>query len=412
MPVDFASAHVIADPFPSLRQALEESPVEWNTSLDAWCVYRHADVQAAFMDPRFSSDRIRPFAQANRRRGNADLDHLGEVISLWMVFNDPPTHTRLRKLAQKAFTPAAIEALRPAVHALVHRLLDRVEGRDEFDFVEEVAGPLPAMVIATMLGVPLDRVDDLKRWSDDLAQFVLASRVNPEKYTIAARSLREMTAFFASLVAERRLTPGDTILDRLIDATEDGESLSEGELLSNLVLLLFAGHETTTHFFTNGLRALLLHPDQLARVRAGDADLVRNAIAEMLRWDGPSLALGRVLAEDLSLGGHQLRAGQRAYLFAASANRDPRMFPDPDTFDVRRPEARRHVTFGHGIHMCLGIHLARMEGEVAFPILLERLGAVEAAVPDQALEWTDTIVIRGARRLPLRRANPTRRTQG
>lgn len=402
--LDFRSEEIIRDPFPALAREQEAAPVAWNEGLDGWCLHRHADVSAAFLDPRFSSDRIRPFAEANRRRGDADLDYLGEHIALWMVFNDPPMHARLRRLANKAFTPAAIEALRPVVAAEVHALVDDLEGRGQLEVIADLAGPLPARVIAAMLGVSRDRLPDLLAWSHDLAQFVLASRIHPEKYAVAARSLREMNAFFRELVEARRAQPGDTILDRLIDAHDQGESLTEPELLANLVLLLFAGHETTTHFFGNGLRALLLHPEQLVDLQANrhDPELVKNAVAEMLRWDGPSLALGRVLTEDVERGGQQLRRGDRAWLFVASANRDPRVFADPARFDVRRPEARRHITFGHGAHTCLGIHLARMEGEIAFPILLDRLTDLALDVPDAALAWTDTIVIRGVQRLPVR----------
>jgi cytochrome P450 len=404
--IDFSTPETIADPFPALHHLLEHDPIHWNQPMKSWCLTRYHDVSAAYQDPRFSADRIRPFVE--RQRAGSDpasaeqLEQLGDCIGLWLVFNDPPTHTRLRKLTAKAFNRRSMLALRPNIERLVDELIDQIIERGEMDFVRDFAYPLPANVIADLLGVPREHVEDLKRWSDDLAQFVLSSRANPEKYPRAAFGLQQMNALFGELIRQRRRRPGDDVIDLLIAASDHDDHLSETELLAFCVLLLFAGHETTTHFFANGLRALLLHPEQLEDLRShlDQPALVMNALHEMLRWDGPVIAVSRLLAEDIELDGKPLRRGERAYLFSAAANRDPDMFAAPERFDIRRREADRMLSFGFGLHLCLGIHLARLEGAIGFPRLLRRLQQLRLSGDD--LQWTDTMVIRGPKTLPVR----------
>lgn len=409
--VDFANPDVVADPYPVLRELQREDPAHWNPALQAWCLTRFGDVDTAFKDMRFSSDRIRPFVQGQSRVAQEDVELLGECLSLWMVFNDPPAHTRLRNLVAQAFTRRAVEALRPQIAALVHELLDAVVERGEMDMIQDFAYPLPASVIADMLGVPRADVDDLKRWSDDLASFVLSSRLNPDKYRIAAASLAEMNAYFAKLVEGRRRKPGEKIIDNLIRAHDGEDRLTIEELLASCVLLLFAGHETTTHFIGNGTRALALHPDQRAVMaeRHGDTNFLRNALNELMRWDGPTLSMVRVMREDVTLHGRTLAEGERVYLLVAGANRDETVFERPERLDLARRNANKQIGFGSGIHLCLGAHLARLEGEVAFPIILERLR--EIALSGIDLEWSDSFVIRGMMQLPVtfwpgKRVNP------
>ena len=400
--VDFAASATIANPFPVLRVLQEHDPVHWHEPMQSWCLTQFKDITWAYNDQRFSADRVRPFV-ARQQNHNVELDELGECISLWMVFNDPPMHTRLRKLTQQAFTRRALEKLRPSITQLVNELINGFcQGQDNtVDFVKAFAYPLPANVIADLLGVPREHVEDLKRWSDDLAQFVLSSRIQPDKYQVAATSLRQMNALFAELIAERRHHPGDKIMDDLIAAYDSDDTLDHNELIAFCVLLLFAGHETTTHFFSNGLRALLLHPEQMSDLchHLDDAYLVNNALSEMLRWDGPIVAISRLLTADVELQGRLLSKDARVYLFNAAANRDPKVFPNPDEFNIRRRQANKMITFGYGIHLCLGVHLARLEAEIAFPIILRRLQ--EMQLVSDHLEWADTLVIRGPKTLPI-----------
>lgn len=403
---DFKSPRTIADPYPLFRQLQDEEPVHWNNSIGGWCLTRYTDVCAAFRDPRFSSDRVRPFIEHHRHIDPESAKPLGDVFSLWAVFNDPPMHTRLRKLLNKGFTPKAIAALREDVGAIVSGLVQSLKERptQDCDFIAEFCYPLPALVIGHILGVPPEDIPRLKTWSDDIAEFVLVARVSPNKYQRAAASACEMSAYFTELIAKRRAQPGTRVIDDLIAAHEDGDALSLEELVSSCVLLLFAGHETTTHFLANSVWALALHPAQRTALVAGLADPKRldNALDEMLRWDGPSISMVRVLDRDVSLHGRTMHAKDRAYLFIAAANRDPREFDSPDRFDIARANANHQIAFGHGIHFCIGAHLARLEGAIAFPALLDAYPRLEIAAGEP--QWNDSLVIRGMKALPVRLA--------
>lgn len=396
---DARDAAVIANPYPALLRLREQDPVHWSDRLGGWMLTRYDDIRQSLRDPRLSSDRMRPFFSHMAEAARAELGDLDEHMAVWAVFNDPPDHTRLRGLMNKAFTSSAVSALRPRIAAIVEELVDRLLDQPEADFIERFAYPLPAHVIAAMLGVPREDVDLLKRWSDDLGSFVLASRLSPDKYSRANAAIGEMKAYFGDLVEARRKRPGDDVASALVAAGERGDFLNRDELVGACVLLLFAGHETTTHLLGNGLLALLRHPAQMDALRNAGSDdkLVVSAVEEMLRWDGPSLAQVRVVAADYQLGGKLMRKGDRVFQMLAAANRDPAVFAQPDEFNIRRPD-NRHLTFGFGIHFCLGAPLARLEGQIAFPILLRRLKDIElAGAPD----WSDSIVVRGLNSLPV-----------
>lgn len=391
---DPRDAAVITNPYPWLRALRDSDPVHWSERLGGWVLTRYDDIRRSLRDPRLSSDRMRPFFAHLPEASRAELRDLGDHMALWAVFNDPPDHTRLRGLMNRAFTSNAVAALRPRIASIVENLVNGLIAQGgEADFIDGFAYPLPATVIAALLGVPLEDVDKLKRWSDDLGSFVLTSRLSPDKYTRANDAIQEMNAYFGHLVAARRERPEDDVASALAAAAERGDFLNRDELVAACVLLLFAGHETTTHLLGNGLLALLQHPEQLQRLRqAGDdQSRVAAAVEEMLRWDGPSLAQVRIAAEDYPVGGKVIGKGERIFQMLAAANRDPAVFAAPDEFDIRRGD-NRHLAFGFGIHFCLGAPLARLEGQIAFPILLRRLKTIElAATPD----WSDSIVVRG-----------------
>lgn len=402
--VDFASPQVIADPFPALARLREHEPLHWNRGLKAWCLTRYDDVCRAFVDKRFSAARIQPFLENQKGVAEEALSELGAVFLLWLPFIDPPAHTRLRKLLSAGFTGRAMAGMETQIAGIAEGLVEGIGERTEIDVIEDFAGPLPGMVIARMLGVPQADVPRLRRWSDDIATFVLASRLAADKYETAARATVEMRVYFTELIEARRAQPGAAIIDDLIAAHDGSDRLTLEELLSSCVLLLFAGHETTTQLFGNGTAALLQAPDQMADLkrRLEDGAAVANAVEEMLRWDGPTVATVRVLREPVELHGRVMEAGQRVYLFVGAANRDHRVFEDPDRFDIHRGNARKHVNFGFGIHLCLGARLARMEGGIAFPPLLRLLGDAEPV--GGPLEWSDSLIVRGLKALPVRRA--------
>jgi cytochrome P450 len=344
-----------------------------------------------------SSDRLRPFfatlppAQAQR------VAELARYLTLWMVFRDPPEHTRLRRLAAKVFHVRSMHALRPNIESLTLWLLDSIGERREFDFIADFAGPLPALVIMDMLGAPREELGRLKRLSDEMALFIGSSREAPEKYERAAAATREMADIFRELVLARRAAPQRDLLSELVALDDEGERFSEDELIATCILLLFAGHETTTHHIANGLRALLAFPEELEKLRA-ERSLAPAAVEELLRYDGPIGAQVRIVQEPQMLHGKPLRPGERVFLLMNAANRDPRAYPDPDRLDLRR-NGVPHLTFGFGAHICLGFPLARLEGQIALPAVLARWRKLEMAAKPQ---WLDSMVLRGMKAMPLR----------
>jgi cytochrome P450 len=390
---------MVADPYPVLQRLQDEDPVHWSDSLNSWVVTRYDDVRAALNDPRLSADRITPFLDHLPPEERAAIAEVGAMLGSWAVFVDPPLHTRLRSLMNKAFTTSALNALRPRITTIVERLLDDYTASDDPDFIAGFAYPLPATVIAGMVGVPDTDLDQFKSWSDDLATFVGSAQATPDKRERAERSTIAMTEYFSTVIAHRRNHPSDdqTIIDNMIAARKGGDALSEAELVANCVLLLFAGHETTTNLFGNGLLALLRNPDQFALLKA-DPTLAAGAIEEILRYDGPIGTTTRVALEDVALGGRTIKRGNRVFCMIHAANRDPRRFEDPHRFDIRRTD-NRHIVFGYGIHFCLGAPLARMEGEIGLTALVRKLRGIELLDPDPP--WHESLVLRGVSALPL-----------
>jgi cytochrome P450 len=319
-------------------------------------------------------------------------------LTLWMVFRDPPEHTRLRRLAAKVFNVRSINALRADIEGITGWLLERLRERREFDFIAEFAGPLPALVIMRMLGVPEQELARLKRLSDEMGLFIGSARDTPDKYARAEAATAEMAALFRGLIALRRAAPAGDLLSELVQVEDGGERLSEDELVATCILLLFAGHETTTHHLANGLRALLAFPDELERLRARPG-LAAAAVEELLRFDGPIGAQVRIVQEAHTLHGKTLRRGDRVFLLMNAANRDPRAYDEPDRLDLER-HGVPHLSFGFGAHICLGFPLARLEGQIALPAVLARWRRIELASARK--EWIDSMVLRGMTALPLR----------
>ncbi|HMA87751.1 MAG TPA: cytochrome P450 [Burkholderiales bacterium] len=388
----------LADPFPLYRRMRDHDPAHWSPRLKAWVLTRYGDVKAVCLDQGMSSDRLRPFFAS---LPGAEAQRIAEIIrylSLWMVFRDPPDHTRLRRLVSKVFNVRSMHAMRERVAELTGWLLDRIGGRREVDFIAEFAGPLPALVIMDMLGVPREELVRVKRMSDDMALFIGSSRVSPEKYGVAEAATREMVEFFRALIAARRAAPADDLLSALVAVQDEGDRLSEDELLATCILLLFAGHETTTNHVANALLALIRFPEQMRLLRERP-ELAAPAVEELLRYDGPSGAQVRIVARERELHGKTLRPGERVFLMLNAANRDPRAYPDPDRLNLQR-DGVPHLTFGFGAHICLGFPLARLEGQISLPAVLRRWRSIELAT--DRLEWINSMVFRGMVSLPVR----------
>jgi len=386
---------VIADPYPLFRRLQSDDPAHWSDVLGGWVLTRYDDVRMALGDARLSADRITPFMSRRGAQTTPGLAELARLVPLWAVFSDPPRHTRLRGLMNRAFTTRAVERLRPRVEAIIDDLLDRIRGRETFDVMRDFAYPLPITVIAELLGVAREERDHFKSWSDELAGFIGSALDTPDKYARAGRAMGAMAAYFHTLISERRREPRDDLMSVLIAAEERGDAMSEDELVATGVLLLFAGHETTTNLIGNAVLALLRHRGEVPRLHADPA----AAVEEFLRYDGPTQAMVRIAGEDVGLHGRTIRRGDRIFTMIGAANRDPDQFPDPDRLDLQR-QPNRHIAFGYGIHFCIGASLARLEAQLALPALLARFPAL--TLPVDQPRWLPSLVFRGVSSLPVR----------
>jgi pimeloyl-[acyl-carrier protein] synthase len=387
---------MLADPYPVLHRLREEEPVHRSDVIGGWVLTRYDDVLAALRDPRLSADRITPYMNRLSDEARARQSAIGS-LALWMVFSDPPDHTRLRALVTRAFTPRVVEGLRGSIQEVVDDLLDAVRPRGAMDVIADFAYPLPATVIAKMIGVPPEDRDRFREWSDGLAAFVGGALGAADRREHAQRCLTDLTAYFRGVVAQRRSQPRDDLITALIAARDTGDALSEDELVATCVLLLFAGHETTTNLIGSGVLGLLRHPDQFQRLRT-DPALIGSAVEEFLRFDSPVQAAARVTLEEIEVGGVRIPRGQRVFPLITAADRDPAQFPEPDRLDLAR-EPNRHLAFGYGIHFCLGAPLARLEAQIAIPTLLRRMPALRLGAAPPV--WKETFLLRGLRSLPV-----------
>jgi pimeloyl-[acyl-carrier protein] synthase len=386
-----------ANPYPFYHRLRSMAPVFWAEAVGGWVLTRYEDVAATLRDQRFSSERISAIeARANR----PDLAAMFRLRADSMLSTDAPKHTRLRALVSKAFTPRAVEAMRPTIQAIVDELLSSMQARGHGDLMHDLAYPLPVTVIAAMLGVPPEDRDKFKPWSDAITAGTTDLMTDPSSGVLdrSAQAFMEVVDYFRGVVAKLRPNPGSSLLSAMAQAEEQGDRLTEQELYANAILLLNAGHETTTNLIGNGTLALLRNPDQLKKLR-DDPALIEDGIEELLRFDSPVQFTSRVAKEDVELGGQKIKAGQAAVLVLGAANHDPAQFPNPDRLDLARPEARHHVAFGMGPHYCIGAPLARLEGKVVWQTLLRRFPGLhlEGPVP----EYRENFNLRGLKALPV-----------
>jgi pimeloyl-[acyl-carrier protein] synthase len=394
MPVatcNLLSAEAIANPYPLYRQLREEDPIHWDDSLNAWFLTRYADVTRCLRDKRFSSVRKVSNRADLPAEVQAALQPLDRNLALWMLFLDPPDHTRLRTLANKAFSPRVVHDLVVRIEALVDRLLSSLPREGVIDLIEVLAYPLPAMVIGDMLGVPPEDIGLLKRWSDEFALFFASGRATPERALKANEAVVALTEYLSRILTQKRIVPQADLISQLLLAEDAGIVLSDEELLANATLLLFAGHETTTNLIGNAVLALLLNPDQLDHLRA-DSSLAVPAVEEFLRYDGSVQFVSRICQEEIEMDGRRVHPGQKVMLCLGGANRDPAGFRNPDQLDLSRRD-NHHVSFGAGGHFCLGAPLARAEIRAAITGLLRRYP--EIRLPEQPFMWKPTPGFRG-----------------
>ncbi|MCY1058440.1 cytochrome P450 [Nannocystis sp. SCPEA4] len=394
------SPAMFADPYPIYARLREQTPVLHVPQIGVWLVTRYDDVHHVLKSPElFSSERT---AAIDKLRDPRLAEGMEVLASRSLVSVDPPDHTRLRRLVNVAFTPRAIARLERRVRDLARELVDDIVRKDSFDLMEDLAVPLPVIVISELLGVDPARRVEFKRWSDDL---LLGSRLDghlddAEIQRIVA-SRREFIAFFRAMIEHRRREPGDDLLSDLVRAETERDALSPEEVLTMAILLMIAGNETTTNLIGNGTVALLEHPDVLPRLRA-DPTRIPGFVEEVLRWRSPVVMLVRTTRRDVSIGGVDIPQGAVLGVLVDSANHDPTHFAEPERFDIERQSA--HLSFGYGIHFCVGAPLSRLEGRIAFEELVARVP--EFSREPGPLEWTPSFNLRGLKRLPLRRGAP------
>jgi cytochrome P450 len=393
LPLDLGDPAVVADPYPSFRTARAQAPVQWHEGLGLWLAFTHAEANAVLRDRRLG--RIWRDKEPAERFGSFNLIHRNAILEM-----EPPDHTRLRRLISAAFARGHVERLRPWVQDLANTLVDdlveRSAGDQPVEFLGGMADQLPVAVIAELLGVPQADRPLLRPWSNAIVKMYEYGRT-AEVESAAERAAAEFVAYLRELAGERRQNPGEDLLSHLVSVRDaEGDKLTEDELVTTCILLLNAGHEATVNVSGNGLLALLRHPDQLQRLRA-DRSLLPTAIEELMRFDSPLQLFERTATEDVEIGGITVPRGQKIAALLGSANHDPAVFEAPETLDVGRGD-NPHISFGAGVHFCIGAPLARVELQASFSALLDRTASIElGGEPRRRPEF----VIRGLAELPV-----------
>jgi cytochrome P450 len=389
--LDMFSPELRRNPYPMYQMMRQSQPVMYIEPLNIWSVFQYEDVRTVLSDhARFSSQ----FGQYKMPDVNVSTQ---ARMNSSLISSDPPRHTKLRSLINRAFTPRAVEELEPRIEAIANELLDKVVESGKIDLVKDFSYPLPVIVIAELLGIPSSDRDQFKHWSDEVVasadQFIGGINSNSQ------RAHQEMRDYFRRIIAERRLNPQSDLISALLTAEIDNVQLGEEDILSFCWLLLVAGNETTTNLIGNAVLTLLEHPDQLSKLKQNPA-LLSSTIEEVLRYRSPVQAMFRITKQDTNLGGKIIPAGSRVIAWIGSANRDGEKFPYPDRFDITR-SPNTHIAFGHGIHFCLGSPLARLEARVALSAILRRLPEL-SRINDEQLESARGFIVHGVTSLPLK----------
>jgi pimeloyl-[acyl-carrier protein] synthase len=383
---------VLAEPCAFYRALREQEPVHWDPYMHAWVVTTYPEVVTVLMN-----------CSADRTPSPAYLDRLGlpfmkpfaNMMLRQMMFMDGSQHTRLRGICSTAFTPRRVEGLRSAIAAVAGELIDKVMARGELDMVAEFANPLPAIVTARLLGVPTEDHARLHEWVLDLAEVLGNFQHHPGRVAEIMTSLEDLQNYILRQMEEKRKSPSDGLIDSLMTAEFDGHRLSDDEVVANTIITLIGGHETTTNLIASGFLTLIRNPEAMAQLRLRP-EIVASAVEELLRFESPVQHTARIAREDMQLGDKRIPKGSRIVAVLAAANRDPNRFANPDCLDLLRSD-NRHLAFGWAAHFCFGAPLARMEGQIAFNVLLQRLE--NPVVLEDELEWRQNAGLRGLLRL-------------
>ncbi len=398
----------MADPFPAYKRLQTEDPVHWSPVLKSWVVTRYADVRSVLLHDAMSVSKLNAFYKSLPPDDAARMRDIVHYLNLWVAFQDPPQHTRMRMILRKAFMASSFNNMTSDITNIVDYLLDDLSGRNRIDFIADFALRVPAYVIMDLLGVPRAMLSEIKAWADDMAVFIAGARNANDKYTRAERGCRKMAGYFRELIIERQKNKQRGFLTDLINANENGDKLSDDELVATCILVLFAGHETTTNLIGNSLLTLLKHPVHFAEFK-DTPEKTDTACEEIMRFDGPSNGIVRTVTTDHQLGDKTLRAGDRVYVMLNAANRDPAVFDQPDTLNLAR-KPNRHLVFGTGIHTCLGVQLARQEGRIALRSFADRFPDV-SLINAEPPQWQDAMVPRGLKTMPVYLTGTARQTE-
>ncbi|ABE36213.1 cytochrome P450 family protein [Paraburkholderia xenovorans LB400] len=389
------------DPHAVFRKLRETEPVHWSPKLSGWVVtsYELAS-EVLTTNGTYSAERFTAVQQHLSEEKRVTAAEVMRWFQHWMVFRDPPDHTRLRRHMANTLNIPVFDARRETVISVVNELLDRIPVGDAFDFFQAFSLWMPGIVVADLLGVERDRLLEVKQWSDDMMTFIGSARGVPDKYERARRGANGMGTYFLDLIAKRRAEPREDALSRLIASEVEGQRLSDDELVGCMMMVLNGGHETTANLLNNSMLALAAHPQTVQHLRQ-HPDEMAAAVEEFLRYDSPVLSIGRIVTEDTELGDQEIAAGDRVFAMLVGANRDPEVFSDPDELRTSR-NPNPHMAFGKGPHFCLGTPLARLEGQIALTAILERFSSIELCEPVESIPWLNSLVTHGPTRLPLR----------
>ena len=395
--IDFSDPVIQADPYAIYAGLRRDHPVVWNER--TWLVSRYHDITTLLSDPRMSSARTDQTFAVLPPDVQEELTPMRSIMTSRMLLSDPPKHTRLKGIVNKAFTPRISESRRERIVQICHMFIDRVIEQGRMDVMEDIASPLPGWAIADILGIPADEQGFFTRWARDQVRIYDRAGVSPADRVAVMRqgqrSMLEMREYLSGIIAERRKRPQEDLISELIQAEEQGDRLSEDELFAMCVALLVGGNNSTAHLIGNAVLTLIRHPEALARILA-DPDLIRPAVEEVMRYESPVQATSRVIKEDMEFGGQSFQAGQGVVVLFGSGNRDPEQFADPDHFDITR-QSNRHLTFAHGPHFCLGASIARTVTQVGILTTIQRCADLQLV--DDKIEWLEGFAFRGPKTL-------------
>ena len=396
MNYDPSDPNTLANPYPYFLALRNEDPIHWHTKLKSWIITRYEDVRSILSSDNITVDRLNNFYSKLPTKEAKLLAEIVKYLNLWAAFRNPPDHTRMRKIMMVAFTRKSINEMQPKINAITDATLSKLKNMREIDLVNHYASPIPALTIMHLLGVPIDMLDEFKSWSDDMSKFIGGARNDKHKYEKASRGCRKMVSFFREIIEERRANPSEGFLMDLINASVANDKFSDDELIATCMLILFAGHETTTNLISNGILTLIKNPLELSKLLK-NPDLLDLTIEEIMRYDGPTNSLVRNVEKEHELHNKTLKKGDRVFAMVSSANRDENIFDKPDVFKIDR-SPNRHLTFGYGPHLCIGAALAREEGRIAILNFFKQFPTTRLKA-ENSFEWIDAMVPRGLKKL-------------